>query len=144
MIFHMRRESIRTGYRGRALLILGVLDLVLAVSTALIAVSGPRGGSAGFISRTFPPQLLSAVWLAVALACFVFAFRQHDAFAWMLAIGVKVFWGILTFTGWVTGEIAQGYLSSGIWWAFASLVWLISRWPEPRKSVDPGPETDTE
>jgi hypothetical protein len=131
------RKPTNVGYRGRALLILGFLDLTVSTSLAVIALENRTvTGATGFIARTLPAEVLATGWAVVAFLCFVFAFRRHDAFAWASAIGIKVFWGLLSVVGWMTGEIPNGYLAAGVWWAFAGLVWLISRWPEPATEDD--------
>lgn len=124
----------KTGYRGRALLTLGVLDLAVAFSLIQLLLSRPGTASGGFIAKTIPPEVLAGMWLTVAILCIVFAFKRRDSLAWSFAIGIKVFWGLLSVVGWLAGEIPSGYLSGIIWWSFGGLVWLISRWPEP---IDP-------
>lgn len=128
----MRRKIRGTGYRGRALLILGILDIAVATSLVQLILSGRGTASSGFIARAIPPEVLAGMWVAVAASCLIFAFRERDAFGWAAAIGIKVFWGLLSLVGWFSGEIPNGYLGAVIWWAFGALVWLISRWPEPR------------
>lgn len=125
------KRIMEVGYRGRALLILGVLDLVYAIGLAMVTfgIGGTR--ATDFISRAMPPGTLAAMWLIVSILCFVYAFRTWDSIAWSATVFIKVFWGVLSGVGWIVGEIPRGYIVVVIWWAFASLIWLISRWPEP-------------
>lgn len=137
------RRPIRTGFRGRALLILGVLDLVYATGLAMAAFGIDGNVTTDFVSRAVPPGTLALLWLTVSVLCFTYAFRENDSIAWSAAMSVKVFWGILSGVGWLLNEIPRGYIGLAIWLAFASLVWLISRWPEPSKSINPfDPEGD--
>lgn len=133
-----------SGYRGRALLILGVLDSVYALGLTLAACGKTPTPAFQFASEALPGWLLALCWWVVAGLCFAYAFRLRDALAWSAAIFVKVFWGVLSGVGWLLGEIPRGYIAVGIWWAFASLVWLISTWPEVRASGNRnnGPEVN--
>lgn len=121
------------GYRGRILLSLAVLDAVYAWGIYLASKRPIPPGSFVYIDRYIPLAVLSVVWLAVAILCCVNAFRVDDRSGWAVAILIKVFWGALGLIGWITGDVRYGYLSAAIWWAFASIVWTASRWPDPRK-----------
>lgn len=129
----MRPSRVTAGYRGRILLSLAVLDAVYAWGIYLSSRHEVPPGSFVYIDKYVPLSVLATVWAGIAALCVINAFRVNDRAGWAGAIMIKIFWGAMSSIGWLTGDVRYGYLSAAIWWAFASIVWTASRWPDPKK-----------
>src|SRR6185312_4146021 len=123
------------GRRGAALLCFATLDVVYAAS---LAFPGPNGGGAAqrWFGSILPLWFWAIWWLAVAVICAWGALNACDRVGFSAAIGIKVWWGLLGFVGWVVGEVPVS--TAGIWLGLAVLVGLIAGWPEPEHHVIEG------
>lgn len=126
----MRRLSVRRllaeriGRRGAALLFFALLDVVICFG--VLNAPRPLAPTYAWMAGIMPLWLWAACWGAVAVLCLVSAFLDSDTPAFVAAIGIKVAWGLLSLFGWAVGAVDRGYVSAGIWLAFAALVYLIA------------------
>lgn len=114
----------RIGRRGAALLFFALLDLVYAF--ALLTAPRPPTAFYVWMGQIMPLPAWAACWAAVGVICLVYAFMLRDTPAFMMAVSLKVAWGLLALFGWVHGIVPLGYLSAVIWLAFAAFVHLIA------------------
>ncbi len=120
----------RIGRRGAALLFFAMLDVLYAGSMATAQDSGlPLNATYSWFGEVLPLTAWALLWLSVGLICAYHAFRHYDRFGFVAAIGIKVVWAILSFTGWLVDDVTLG--SVAIWLGLAGLVWVISGWAEP-------------
>ncbi|MBM0277801.1 hypothetical protein [Micromonospora tarensis] len=129
----MRRRAAqlrhRVGRRGAALLIFAALDTGYALR---LATARPVEQTIyGWLDGPLPLWTWGLAWLAIAAVCTAGAWRGRDRVAFTAAISVKVLWCSLYLSGWLLGEVADGWMSVLFWGAFAVVVWLIAGWPEP-------------
>lgn len=120
----MKRLARRIGRRGAALLFFAVLDLVWCYG--LLALPHPLPPVYAWMQQILPLWVWASCWGAVAVVCLVCAFLTYDTAAFVAAISIKVAWGLLSFFGWLNGAVDRGYLSAGIWLAFAAFVYLVA------------------
>jgi hypothetical protein len=119
----------RVGRRGIALFTFAALDTGYAFR---LATAYPEGGTLyGWLHGPVPVWPWAALWLAVAVVCTVCAIRGGDRVAFTAAIGIKVLWCSLYLSGWLLGQVNDGWSSAMFWGAFAVIVWLVAGWPEP-------------
>lgn len=114
----------RIGKRGAALSFFVVLDF--AFCFGLLEVPRPLSSFYLWMDSIIPLTVWAAVWGITGLVCLVFMFLIHDTPAFMMAVGLKIGWGLLSLLGWVAGVADRGYLSAVIWLGFAALVFLIA------------------
>lgn len=130
----MRRRAARlqhrVGRRGTALLAFAALDLAYALR---LATADPGGHTIyAWLHGPVPLWPWAALWVLVAAVCAAGAVRVGcDRLAFVAAIGIKVLWCSLYLSGWLLGEVADGWVSAMVWGVFATIVWLIAGWPEP-------------
>ncbi|MGC5033090.1 hypothetical protein [Micromonospora sp. DT229] len=125
----------RVGRRGSALLVFAALDV--AYATRLTTVQPPATDFYAWLHLPMPLWAWGALWLAVAALCTIGAWQDCDRVAFTAAIGIKVLWCSLYLSGWLLGEVPDGWVSACIWAAFAAVVWLIAGWPEPVNGKGP-------
>lgn len=119
----------RLGRRGAALLVFAALDAIYGIRLATV-----DPGTQEFydwLAKTLPMWVSALVWLTIGACCLLYAFLPCDRPAFSAAIGIKVLWGTLYLGGWIIGDVADGWVSTAIWLAFACCVGLIASWPEP-------------
>lgn len=119
----------RVGRRGTALLAFAALDLAYALR---LATAEPAVGTIyAWLHGPAPLWPWAGVWFAVAAVCVWGAVRGRDHMAFVAAIGIKVGWCSLYLSGWLLGELPDGWVSAMVWGTFALIVGLIAGWPEP-------------
>jgi hypothetical protein len=124
----------RIGRRGAALMFFAALDTVWCVG--LLSLPHPLPPVYAWMQEILPLWVWASYWGAVALICLFYAFRAYDTPAFVAAISIKVCWGLLSLFGWLSSAIVLGYLSAGIWLAFAAFVYLVAGGipvPTPRR-----------
>lgn len=122
----------KIGRRGAALLCFATLDLVYACSLAFPARDG-GGPAARWFATILPLWFWAIWWLSVAAICVAYCCRENDRYGFAAAIGIKIWWGVLSLVGWLLQEVPVS--SAGIWLGLAVLVILIAGWPEPEHHV---------
>ncbi len=120
----MTRLGQRIGRRGAALLFFAVLDAVYCYG--LLTATQPLVALYEYMTTALPLAVWAAMWALVGAVCLVYAFRVHDTPAFMFAVALKVAWGLLALTGWLTGAVDRGYVSAVIWLSFAAFVYLVA------------------
>ena len=122
----------RIGRRGGVLLILALLDVGIGWSFIDPTPEQRAAQSAVWREEIVPGGWpWGVLWLAVAAVLLVAAFRKNDAFGFMTAVGLKLLWAMLEFTGWISGAIDQGYRPSLIWLGYALLIFWVAGLREP-------------
>ncbi len=130
MFPRMRRAAhSKVGRRGAALIGFGIVDVIYGAS--LIQPSGSiPNATARWFGSIGPMSLWVALWWAVALVCFMSAIcKSRDGWGFAAAIALKIWWVLLCFVGWRSGEVSSGAV--GVWFGFTYFVGLIAGWPEP-------------
>jgi hypothetical protein len=89
----------------------------------------PTNPTLQWFQEIFDLRIWAVGWVVVGLFCLFYATRTEDQPAFVLAIGIKVVWGMLSAAGWALGAISAS--SAAIWIGLAWLVWTIAGWPEP-------------
>lgn len=137
----------RVGRRGGVLLILALLDIGIGFSFIDPTYEQRVAQSAMWREEIVPGGWpWGALWLAVAVVCLCAAFSSHgvaqnrpgmprDTFGFMTAVALKLLWATLELTGWIAGEIDQGYRPSLIWLGYALLIIWIAGLQEPRRRL---------
>ncbi|MEV2239539.1 hypothetical protein [Micromonospora sp. NPDC049891] len=111
-------------------MVFAALDIVYAARLATVD-PGERGFYS-WLHECAPLRLWAVPWLLVAVMCAHGALRTTcDKAAFAAAIGIKVLWSCLYLSGWLLGDVPEGWVSASVWAAFAACVWLIAGWPEP-------------
>jgi hypothetical protein len=130
----------RVRHRGAILLALAAIDLIYGAG--MIRADAETRGLATYryIGSVLPLPVWGGLWIAVGAVCLVSALRREDRVAYALAVGLKVFWGLVFLLGWLLGEVPRGYVSTAIWLVFACIVLVVSTWPEPAERVPDGGE----
>ncbi len=129
----VRRAAHRhVGRRGAALIGFGIVDAVYGAS--LISHSGVvPNATARWFETIGPMWLWVGLWWAVAVFCFASAVvTTRDVWGFLAAIGLKVWWVILCFAGWRSGEVGLGAV--GLWFGLAYFAALFAGWPEPAET----------
>lgn len=123
----------RVGRRGAALLFFTLLDLIYSAN--LLTQPQPLTPFYAWMNHVAPLPVWAACWGMVGVICLVHALRTYDTTGFMFAVGLKVAWGLLSFTGWAAGAVDRGWVSGVIWLAFAAFVGLIAGGipPAPRR-----------
>jgi hypothetical protein len=132
LILLVRRLRRHIGRRGAFLLFLAELDVIIALSLRLPLPYGLSPAQVyGLFAKVAPLDVWSDMFYGVALACTVAAL-WHPArpLAFPLAAALKTLWGLLYIVAWLSGAMGRGYLSAAIWLTFASVVLIVSSWPE--------------
>jgi hypothetical protein len=116
------------------LLFFALLDFVWALSLVKPAV--PLSSTNAFLSTIAPLHVWAGAWLVVGVICLAGALGRRrwsllDVWPFLFALMIKVFWATAIMLGWMLGEIARGWVASGVWIAFALLVVTIAGWAEP-------------
>ncbi len=123
----------RVGRRGAALIGFGIVDVVYGASLIQTSSDIPNATARWFASIG-PIGLWVTLWWLVALICFASAaIPDRNGWGFSAAIALKIWWVLLCFAGWRSGEVSIG--SVGVWFGFTYFVALIAGWPEPS---DPG------
>ncbi len=127
-----RRHSVacRVGRRGITLLLIGVLDIIMAISYLFPNPVPRRTPSNTFLNDVAPLSVWGVLWAAVAVVVIASAFRADDRWGFVIATVLKAFWALLHMGAAVIDHVDRAYVSTGIWLAMGGLVWLISTWPE--------------
>lgn len=125
----VRRLHRRVGRRGTALLVFAALDTAYGVRLATATADDQPFYA--WLHELLPLWPWAALWLAVAGICILGSMQPCDRVAFTAAIGIKVLWCSLYLSGWLLGDVPDGWVSAAVWGAFAMCVWLIAGWPEP-------------
>lgn len=100
-----------------------------------------RTQSAIWRDSILPAWAWGTAWVAVGIACGVAAFfRRFDDKGFAPAVAMAAAWGAVEFTGWLFGEVDQGYRPTLIWLGWATFIWFASRLKEPTKPPLPPKE----
>lgn len=127
----------RVRHRGAVLLALAAIDLIYGVGMVEMDAETRGLATYQYIGSVLPLPVWGGLWALVGVVCLVSAFRKSDRVAYMCAVYLKVFWGLTFLLGWILGEVPRGYVSTAIWLVFASVVLVVSTWPEPAERLDP-------
>lgn len=114
----------RVGRRGAALLFFAQLDVIHCV--VLLTAPRPLTSQYAWMDAILPLGWWAAAWGVAGLVCLAYAFRTYDTPAFMVAVAIKVAWGLLSLVGWLGGSNPRGYWSAAIWLAFAAFVFLVA------------------
>lgn len=127
----------RTGLRGLFLLVLGVFDVLYGLTIAWPTPDQQRSTRYPIITHLVPGLgahvslwVWAVLWWAVAVACFVYAWRAVDTPGYACAVGLKVAWAIVNLLGFLRG-LPDGAGQTLTWLAFAAAVAIMSRMAEP-------------
>jgi PAS domain S-box-containing protein len=120
----------RAGRRGAFLLFLALLDILVALSLASPPADVRANPAYHFIASILPLRVWAAIWAVTGLICAVHVFTRDDRVAYALACGLNIAWGCIYFHGWVFAGVERGWVGSFIWFAFGTIVAIISTWPE--------------
>lgn len=137
------RPPSQLGFRGRALLMLGVVWCLIGLGV----VGEPS--TPGVWHHTWPDWVRIAMWVGCGATAVVFAWRPKgasDAIGWVAlylppavrAVSFLVAWSdyLLPLGG---AGFARGWVSALIYGAMVAMVTLLSRWPEPPLRAAPVP-----
>ncbi|SCF42631.1 hypothetical protein GA0070563_112106 [Micromonospora carbonacea] len=119
----------KVGRRGTALLVFAALDV--AYGLRLASASPDAQPFYAWLHGILPLWPWAVLWIAIAVVCALGSVRNCDRVAFTAAIGIKVLWFSLYLSGWVLGDVPDGWVSAVVWGSFAMCVWLIAGWPEP-------------
>lgn len=124
----------RVGRRGSALLGMAVADALYAVS-----LLDPTGTASGrWFSQIAPLPLWCGLWMLVAFTCmagFLAGLCGKAGSRWWAfapAVGIKVWWTLLSVAGWAAGDLSSGPM--GVWFIITYFAALIAGWSEPDSS----------
>jgi len=120
----------RLGFRGGVLLVLGLLEVILGWSVLEAPLSHLQVFSAA------PAALYAALWLLPGGTAMVTAFFSGTVEAVGYAASFVPFflWGLGVGASWWPMhqlEAGQALRGACVYWAFALLIRLVARWPEP-------------
>ena len=127
----------RVGRRGAVLLILAAVDV--GVGLSFVYPTAETVASQSWVWReTFAPSAAwGLLWIAVGCCCFVAAFLHNDLVGFVAAVTLKVLWSGLELTGWLAGQITQGYRPALIWAGYALLIFAVAGLYEPTRAQPP-------
>jgi hypothetical protein len=125
----------RLGHRGGVLLILGLFDVIYGWSLASPAGLKLAPGTVDWLQEFAPVWLWGCLWIIIGFVLIGAAWTVRDMVGYTCAIGIKVAWGLVTIASWAVGDVSRGWATGSIWLAFASMVAVISGWPEPVKTT---------
>jgi hypothetical protein len=130
----------RIGRRGAALLVFAFIDLVIGWSLLDgTAQAQARAVPAYAAMLAVAPFVVWGVaWVTVGAVCVVQAFARFDRVGYGAAIGIKVVWAGCFLASFLFFEAPRAWLGAATWAVLASLVYLVSGWPEPPR-VEPEP-----
>lgn len=122
------RALTRLGPRGGVLLAWALVDIMYGAGLSAVDQKTKLSPSYAYPAEIISLQLWGLVWIAAAAILVVSAFRKKDYLGFTVAICIKLFWGLLMFGGWLSGEIPRGYVSMGIWVGAAATVGVCARY----------------
>lgn len=116
----------RIGRRGTFLLFLAVFDGVWAFQYVVANAATFSG-----VDILMSPYAWSVIWAIVALVCLIQAFARLDRIAFSLAVTLLSAWSVVNWYAWgITGTLPYGWLTGIFWGCFATMVAVVSFWPE--------------
>lgn len=121
----LRWVNRRTGYRGKFLGFLAILDI--SVGYSLLALSP----SQRVVDLSFPYPVWGCLWLVTGVICAVQSMMSKDRPAFTLAAFLKASWAMVYARFVIAGTLPGAWISLIIWLTFAATVMMISSWPEP-------------
>lgn len=118
----------KTGYRGKYLSFLALLDLAYGYSL----LTSPAA-----LTKTdlvLPYKVWGVLWVAAGCVCVAGAFMTVDRVAFACAALVKTAWSGVFFYLAVAGSspFQRAWVGAVIWLAFAATTLMIASWPEPQ------------
>lgn len=117
----------RVGRRGVFLLFMGLLSVV----TSFGVFAAPSTTQTEALGRLVPLPVWGVMWAVTGLLCIVEAFRSVDWPAFIAAFASTMMWSALYFTSWAMGIVDRGWSGGAVYLGFATLVAVVSTWPEP-------------
>jgi hypothetical protein len=131
----------RVGFRGYFLLTLGVVDIAMGLSfirpgSPGIAVSNSYLAAAiPFHDLALSNWTWAFAWWLVAAFCFVNAFKVgRDHWGFGMAVAIKVAYVVASIYAVQHGQ-PDGWRRVIVWSFITSSVWVMSRWPEPARTL---------
>ncbi len=126
----------RIGARGEVLLFFAALDLIYAFS--LLKPPRPLTALYAWPQQLLPLPVWAALWAGVGVTLLAYAFvRGDDTPAFVVAVMLKIAWGVVALLGWLSGEFDRGYLTAAIWLGAARLVYRMAGGVPPARRRDP-------
>lgn len=122
-----RKRWLRSlGRRGATLLFFGLVDIIISWSL----LSAPPVASNLLL---LPPDVWAIAWAFTGAVSVTLAWvtAPKDAFAFALGAAVKVFWGTAYLYAFFHHDVYRAWVSTLIWWAFATHILITSGWAEP-------------
>jgi hypothetical protein len=126
----------RFGRRGSILLILGAFDVVYGLSLIAPGHDGLTSPATIWRQHYLPLWVWGGGWIVVGIVLLVQAAMHNDVLGYTLAICQKVIWGLVSITSWMFGGVERGWLVGIIWFVFATMIAIISGWPEPMTAAE--------
>lgn len=128
----------RIGFRGGVLLIYGVLEMIVGWAI-FVTPASPFAPHTAF--NYAPMAVYGFIWLIPGIVAFIAAFFDGamETFGYAMSFMPFFLFGLGDLIdGWPLGitPIGTALRGTAIFWAFALLIILIVRWPEPKEVAD--------
>lgn len=136
----MRKAARRVGRRGAVLLTLAFVDVGAGWSYIVPTAEAAGGQNALWRDQIAPTWVWGLIWISVGLMCAYGAFFRQDIIGFVPAVALKLLWATVELTGWLAGEIDQGYRPALVWTGYGLLIYLIAGLQERPPKMPPGVE----
>jgi len=107
---------------------LGLLDVCVAYN--LILPETAKAPLYQAFASILPLSWSALAWFTIGIVCFSQVFSRADRLAYTLAVGLKVGWALEYFVAEWVYEVTRAWVGGVTWLGAASLVFVISTWPE--------------
>ena len=130
-----------SGKRAQFLLVHAVLYACLGFSYVTIkpGEGSSRASAFSWLPAALPVSMIGWIWIVAAGIALYAAIEQHppksDRFGFMALTAVPIVWSLMFLISWVSAVIAgtpsTAWVSASIYAGYATIVILVSSWPNP-------------